>query len=66
MQSLFRNRMSALQDSATKSRYAEMPFEKWTLKFPADFFKCADNDIVNCYDYIVSVIDGNEYGALLE
>lgn len=26
--------------TATKSRYVEMPFEKWTLKFPADFFKC--------------------------
>jgi hypothetical protein len=24
------------------------------------------NDIVNCYDYIASVIDGNEYEALLE
>jgi hypothetical protein len=24
------------------------------------------NDIVNCYNYTVSVIDGNEYEALLE
>jgi len=40
MQSLLRSRMSALQDSATKSRYVELPIGKWNLKFPADFFKC--------------------------
>jgi len=30
------------------------------------FSKALFNDIINCYDYIASVIDGNDYEALLE
>jgi len=38
MQSLLRSRMSALQDSAMKSRNVELPFEKWT-QIPSRFFQ---------------------------